>query len=156
MYAVRSPDDSVGSFDPTTGALDPLYSGLGLSAEATREVADVKTPWAVGLGALWIGGRQLDPVTLGRRGVLTRIDLSTGQTRFKTVMGEGVDDLAVDPSTGLWALDQGQESLRQIDPSAGHATRVISLHHFPCCGPQFRTGGIAVGHGRIWVAIQSP
>jgi class 3 adenylate cyclase/streptogramin lyase len=155
LFAVRDPNE-LGLLDPRTGGFETLVSTNGLSAAGARGLATYKAPWAVGFGAIWIGGTEVDPVTLAPGGVLARTDLGASQPRFKSVIGAGVDDLAVDPATGLWALDHGQEVLRRIEPKTGQVMRVIALHHFPCCGPGFRTGGVAIGHGRVWVALQSP
>jgi hypothetical protein len=155
LVAVRDPGE-LGLFDPRTGRFQTLFSATGLTAAGPRGLASARAPWTAGFGALWVGGREVDAVTLAPRGVLARIDLGAAQPRFKNVIGAGVDDLAIDPATGLWVLDDGQEVLRRVDPRTGKVTRVIPLHHFPCCGPEFRTGGVAIGHGRIWVALQTP
>ena len=148
LFAVRDPDGAVGLFDATLGAFVPIYPGAFLSAATGGE-----RPWTAGFGAVWVGGNDVNPVN--QHGTLTRINIDSAQVAFKRLLGQSVDDLAVDSASGVWVTDRNQQALRRVDPATGSVTQVIPLHHYACCHIS-NLNAVAAGHGRIWVALQSP
>jgi len=56
----------------------------------------------------------------------------------------------------VWTIDQSRQELVHVNVASGLVAKVIPLRHFPCCSTDALGSGVAVGHGRIWVALQSP
>ena len=98
---------------------------------------------------------------------LTRLDRTSGEVTDKIVNPPGFGNLAVDPTSGIWGIGSVGQTLgyaamvqsavaTRADPKTGQITSTTRLHHIPCC-PNGSVGhGVAVGHNRIWVALESP
>jgi class 3 adenylate cyclase/tRNA A-37 threonylcarbamoyl transferase component Bud32/DNA-binding beta-propeller fold protein YncE len=154
LFAIRDPDESVGTLDPRSGAYAPLESGIS-GMTATSQAAG-KPGWAAGFGSLWLTGSNVNLKTVRPQGVVTRYDLSSGQLTGRTPISGNLGRLAVDPASGIWVVDKTGLALVHVDPATGQVTQRLSLHHFPCCPSEGLFSGIATGHGRVWVVLQSP
>jgi len=164
LLAVRDPDEAIGRLDPDTGDFLPILTG----AFTTNTGFDSKiSPWTAGFGNLWVPTTELVISTVRTRASVISYDLRSGQQTGKTAIGTvagaqvgiyrfgGPQPLTVDPATGVWALAFGRNALIRIDPSTDQPRPPVPLHHVSCCVDTF-ANAIAAGHGRIWVALQSP
>jgi len=117
-------------------------------------------------GSYWVGDTTPNNKTGLTENNLTRFDPISGKVTGRIVSTTGFFNLAVDPSSGVWGIGYlpGTTFARSIesavavrvDASSGQITGTIKLHHLPCC-PQGSVGnGVAVGHGRLWIALDSP
>lgn len=154
LFAVRDPDEAAGRLDPTTGQFLSIESSPGLTTNPVYDEA--VTPWAAGFGRLWIGATTTVVRTGAQQGTLTSYDLGSGQLLSTTALADAAGALAVDPASGIWAVELDAETLIHVDPATGEIITKTRLHHFPCCSSNTLGSGLAVGHGRIWVALQSP
>jgi class 3 adenylate cyclase len=156
LLAARDPEGSIGSLDPHTGAYSPIATVPGMIARMPGMMTGPFASWAAGFGMVWVATDELVVSTLRQRSELTGINLVSGQIITRTTIGAAAGPLAVDPTSGIWTLDPASKALRHIDPTTGRSTQTILLHHITCCVHNFINNGVAVGHGRIWVALQSP
>jgi YVTN family beta-propeller protein len=123
----------------STDHLLRIDSGTGVKT-LNRSLTDVPSLPILGGGALWT------VVTLGfTRAQVTRVDPDTGSQTGSVTMGPGsfISGLAWG-GDAIWASDQGGTVMR-IDPSAVQTRARIHLGH--------ATTGVAVGEGRVWVAV---
>jgi DNA-binding beta-propeller fold protein YncE len=91
---------------------------------------------ALDFGSAWIACKQ--------RGVLTRIDPSTGQTLATLTLG-GQDLIGVTTGLGsVWALDGGSAELTRIDPNGNTLTARIALG-------TSKAYNVWTGAGSVWV-----
>ena len=90
--------------------------------------------------------------------VLKRLDPVSGQVMSQTVNAVGQRSLTVDPASGVWGFGGRNLTARllHIDPRSGQITGTTPLHHTTCCPKTVVGNGIAVGHGRLWVGLDSP
>jgi class 3 adenylate cyclase len=144
LVAVRDPDESVGYLDPTTGAFSHITQNVG-NISATRDPNP--GAWSTGLGSLWVAGPELDVKTFTKRAYLKRIDLSTGQTLSRTLVGRDSSGLAIAPATGIWVAGGSANELIRVNSSTAQVTSRLDLGHYP--------EAVASGHGRIWVTLGS-
>jgi class 3 adenylate cyclase len=145
LLATRSADLSFGQLDPRSASYTPLVSNIGLNV-AGSDVSGNITGTA-GFGSLWLSGSSQNIKTLKTVGVLSQLDLVSGQTTSQTQLPT-IGEVASDPTTGIWALEPATEAIAQVDPNTGQIQRTISLHHFAYA--------VSAGHGRIWVGLTSP
>ncbi len=149
LLATRNADVSFGRLDARSGAYTTIASNIGLNvAGADRWGNFVAEP---GFGSLWLTGTTQNLKTLKIAGVLSQLDLISGQTTSQTPLASASEataaPIAVDP-TGVWALEPPSEAIAQVDPNTAQIRRTVSLHHF--------ANVVAAGHGRIWVGLASP
>ena len=74
-------------------------------------------------------------------------DLTTGEQLTQTSLGSA-GAVTTDPASGVWAVESLNGRLVNVDPQSGQITRTIVTHHV--------ANDVAVGHGRVWVALASP
>ena len=126
----------------------------------TPLVTEITSPnWAAGFGSYWIGSFQpVNTHSLQSVNVLKRLDPVSGQVMSQTVNAVGQRSLTVDPASGVWGFGGRNLTARllHIDPRSGQITGTTPLHHTPCCPNAVVGNGIAVGHGRLWVGLDSP
>jgi YVTN family beta-propeller protein len=112
-----------------------------LDPETGRAVARVPLP-ASALSAIAVGANSVwltDPVA----GTVWRLD--SGRLEARTITVEpGVDSVAVGAGA-VWATNRVRGTVTRIDPSSNRVTATISLGNSP--------RGVAVGRGRVWVAV---
>jgi YVTN family beta-propeller protein len=109
-----------------------------VSPSQRRIVKDIPMPdgvqdLAVGAGAVWVIGRRSNTVT--------RVDVSSGQTRAINV-GADPAGLAIG-SNAVWVTNSGDDTVTRVD-AGSLVTRVIGVGDGP-----YR---VAVGGGAVWVA----
>jgi serine/threonine-protein kinase len=153
LFAARDPDKSIGSLNPRTGAYTPIQSDVDSFDFTTANGA--QDTWAAGLGSLWYGTNELNTKSFKEQGVITGVDLQNGVVTSKTVIGGTAGPVTVDPS-GVWAIALSKQTLTQINPATGATLRTLRLRHYPCCSSAAGGAGVAAGHDRIWIAVQSP
>ena len=162
LVAIRNPDFSIGTVDLGSGSYTPIASNPLLNTQQAFTSAN----WAAGFGSYWVGDTTPNNKTGLTENNLTRFDPISGKVTGRIVSTTGFFNLAVDPSSGVWGIGYlpGTTFARSIesavavrvDASSGQITGTIKLHHLPCC-PQGSVGnGVAVGHGRLWIALDSP
>ena len=150
LLAVRDPDESLGYLDPTTGTFVLIASGIigNRSQSVAAYLSGAATVWSAGFGSAWIANSADVASGVRSRATLSRLDLGSAEVLTKTVVGQSVAGLVSDPKSGVWFLDGAVEQLVGVDPRSDQPFARIPLRHFP--------SSIAVGHGRIWVTLQSP
>ena len=162
LVAIRNPDFSIGTVDLSSNSYTPIATNPLLNTQQSFTSAN----WAAGFGSYWVGDTTPNSKTGLTENNLTRFDPTSGKVTGRIVSAPGFFNLAVDPSSGVWGIGhvpgatfaQSIESAVavRVDPSSGQVTETIRLHHLPCC-PQGSVGnGVAVGHGRLWIALDSP
>jgi class 3 adenylate cyclase len=156
LLAIRGSDFSIGPVDLSTKSYTPVGRVVGLNTQSYGSAN-----WAAGFGSYWVGTYTVNTKTAGQTNVLARVDPSSGQISSETVIAGGAGAFAVDPTSGLWALSDfssNQGTLVHVDPKSDRITRTIRLRHTLCCPTiQDQIGlSVAVGHGRVWVALDSP
>jgi class 3 adenylate cyclase len=163
LLAIRGiANPSIGTVDLESGSYTPIAFSPTLVVQSFGSAN-----WASGFGSYWIGSQTLDTKTGRFVKNLTRLDPTSGDVTDKIVNPAGFFNLAVDPATGIWGIGLAGEawSAAQVfrfaqavraDPDSGRITAVVPLHHLPCCPNGSVGNGIAVGHGRLWVALGSP
>ena len=163
LVAIRNPDQSIGSVDLSSGSYTPITTNPSINTQQTWG----STNWAGGFDSYWIGSSTVDTKTGLLVTNLTRVDPNSGAVTAKIVNDIGFSNLAVDPASGVWGIGTtaGALSYAQLvrsakavraDPSSGQITSTIRLHHIPCCPNGSVGNGIGVGHGRLWIALDSP
>jgi class 3 adenylate cyclase len=163
LLAIRGiANPSIGTVDLESAAYTPIAFSPTLAMQSFGSAN-----WAADFGSYWIGSQTLD--TKAGRFVknLTRLDPTSGDVADKIVSPVGFFNLAVDPAGGVWGTGRAGEAFStaeifrgaqavRADPSSGQITAVVQLHHVPCCPNGAVGNGIAVGHGRVWIALGSP
>ena len=152
LLAIQDPGSSIGPIDLRADSYTPVAEDEVLT---TQEYGSAN--WAFGFGSDWIA-TAITNGTGRTTSYLERLDPTTGEITTKIRVPGG--NLAVDPTTGIWATaggDAAQDAeLIHVDPATNLITSTTPLHHFTCC-PQGAVGiGVAVGHGRVWAALDSP
>jgi hypothetical protein len=152
LLAIRNTDYSMGPVDLSSESYTPVATDIGLNA-TTFSSAN----WAAGFGSYWIGTYRVKTNTPGQTNVLARLDPSFGQVTDQIPISSFGETLLVDPASGVWALGNSLRTwaLLHVDPTSGE-TRTIRFNHRTCCLNGAVGNGIALGHGRLWVAIGSP
>jgi class 3 adenylate cyclase len=162
LVAIRNPDFSIGTVDLSSNSYTPIATTPSLNTQQSFNSAN----WAAGFGSYWVGATTPNSKTGLAENNLTRFDPTSGGVTGRFVVASGFFNLVVDPASGVWGIGhvpgatfaQSIESAVAVraDPSSGQVTETIRLHHLPCC-PQGSVGnGVAVGHGRLWIALDSP
>ena len=151
LLAIRSADVSLGAVDPASSSFIPVATDLALAT-----VSFTSSNWVAGFGSYWIGTYRVETKTARAVDVLDRLDRNGGEVMSSVVAAHGFGSLTADPASGIWALGGPGRTLVRVDPSTGQVTHTIPLHHTPCCPNGAVGDGVAVGHGRLWVAIDSP
>jgi len=161
LLAIRGPDFSIGAVDLPSASYTPIATAPSLTPE---NFGGESANWAAGFGAYWFGTWTTS--TGGHVANLSRLDPTSGQTTSQLVSAPvpghpdsqpGFNALAVDPATGVWALEgRPRNALVHVDPSTGEKTRTMLLRHNICCPVGGVGNAVAVGHGRVWVALDSP
>ena len=152
LLAIRS-DGTIGPIDPKSSSYTPIGKVATISTNGFGSAN-----WAAGFGSYWVGSFSVNTKTAEQVNVLERLDPSSGQVRSEPAIASGANAIVADPASGLWALGEssGLGVLVHVDPASGQPTRRIPLSHFPCC-PSGAVGmALAVGHGRLWVGLDSP
>lgn len=163
LLAIRGiANPSIGTIDLDSASYTPIASSPTLAMQSFGSAN-----WAAGFGSYWIGSQTID--TKSGRFVrnLTRLDPTSGEVTDKIISPAGFFNLAVDPASGVWGTGIAGEAFSaaqvsrfaravRADPSSGQITAVVQLHHVPCCPNGAVGNGIAVGHGRVWIALGSP
>ena len=154
LLAVQYPGTSIGTVDLRSGSYTPVATDVGI-VTLTYDSAN----WAAGFGSDWIGIYTVNATTGRQVNALERLDPVTGVVVTQIGTGIGVN-LAVDPASGLWAVGSNHglqdAALIHVDPTSSQITNTTRLHHYPCCPSDEVGNGVAVGHGRLWVALDSP
>ncbi len=154
LIAIQNPGSSIGTVDLQSDSYTPVESDANLYAQEYES-----SNWAYGFGSDWI----VSTIPALTNGVwnggfvsyLERLDPTTGDITTK-VRTAGSDALAVDPATGIWT-GGSNNSLVEVDPASGQITRTVKGATRNVCCPSDEVGNaIAVGHGRLWVALDSP
>ena len=163
LVAVRGiANPSIGTVDLDSASYTPIAFSPTLAMQSFGSAN-----WAAGFGSYWIGSQTLDTKTGRFVRNLTRLDPTSGDVTDKIVNPVGFGNLAVDPASGVWGIGIAGEPLSdaqvfrfaravRADPSSGRITAVVPLRHVPCCPNGSVGNGIAVGHGRLWVALDTP
>jgi DNA-binding SARP family transcriptional activator/DNA-binding beta-propeller fold protein YncE len=120
-------------------------SPITAKVTGTVSMGVVPTAVAAGFGSVWVGASdsprprllvwRLDPSALR---ITQTISLGTTNSFLGTV------DVAVGAGA-VWATNYEEGTLIRIDPVSGEVTKRIKLGQHP--------RGIAIGHGRVWVAV---
>ena len=145
LLATRSADLSFGRLDPRSGSYTPLASNLGLNVAGSSWSGSISG--AAGFGSLWLTGASQNVNTLKTIGVLSRLDLVSGQTTSQTPLTSS-GAVAIDPTTGVWVLEPPNEEAAQVDPTSAQVVRTVALGHV--------ANVIAAGHRHIWIGLASP
>ena len=163
LVAVRGiVNPSIGTVDLDSSSYTPIAFNPTLAVQSFGSAN-----WAAGFGSYWIGSQSLDTTTGQFVKNLTRLDPTSGDVADKIVNPAGFFNLAVDPSSGIWGTGIAGEASSaahvfrfaqavRADPSSGRITAVVPLRHVPCCPGGSVGNGIAVGHGRLWIALDTP
>ncbi len=163
LVAIRNPDQSIGTADLTSETYTPIATNPSINTQQSFGSAN----WAGGFSSYWIGSSTQDTKTGQQVNNLTRLDRTSGEVTDKIVNPAGFANLAVDPTSGIWGIGSVGQTVSyaamtqsavatRADPKTGQITSTTRLHHIPCC-PNGSVGqGVAVGHNRIWVALESP
>jgi hypothetical protein len=134
LLAARSPDDSIGTVDASTGKFHPIVTGInGVMPSAGGDAA---ATWTATPTALWIA----------RNGALLDLDLKTGKTLARLPIGAGAR-LATPSTDAVWALGDSGHQLLRVDPATRQIADRISL--------AVKARDIAAGLGRVWITIGS-
>jgi len=154
LLAIRA-DFSFGPVDPGSMSFTPIGKDVGASTAGFGS-----SNWAAGFGSYWIGSFTVSTKTAKQVAVLARHDPSSGEATSAIPVAEGAGIIAVDPTSGIWVMgggSRGQGVLVHVDPASDRITATIRLLHQPCCPNGATVGnGLAVGHGRLWVVLDSP
>jgi hypothetical protein len=145
-----------------TSQYTPIATEPSLTAE---NFGGGSANWVAGFGSYWVG--TWTNSTSGTATNLTRLDPTSGTATSKIASpkpaGSQPDDLpgfnrlAVDRATGVWALEEPFiNALAHIDPTTSQITSTIPLRHTACCPVGGIGNGVAIGHGRVWVGLDSP
>ncbi len=163
LAAIRNPDQSVGTVDLTSKSYTPVATNASINTQQMGGSAN----WAAGFGSYWIGSSTVDTKTGLPVNNLTRLDPTSGEVTGKLPTAVGVFNLAADSASGIWgigaigqtvsyaAMVDSAEAVR-VDPTTGEITGATRLHHVPCCPTGSVGNGVAVGHNRVWIAVESP
>ena len=152
LLAIRNTDYSIGPVDLSSGSYTPVATDYGLTSETFSSAN-----WAAGFGSYWIGSwKTVNTNTNQTVTVMKRLEPVGGQVMSQTVNAGG--PIAVDPASGVWGFGGKHQTARlvHVDPKSGLITRTIPLRHTSCCPNAAVGNGIGVGHGRLWVALDSP
>ncbi len=163
LVAIRNPDQSIGTVDLSSRSYTPIATSPVINTQQTFGSAN----WAAGFDSYWIGDSTVDTKTGLAVRNLTRLDPSSGEVTERIVNDVGFSNLAVDPASGIWGIGYPGTPLSyaqlvrsakavRADPSSGQITATTRLNHLPCCPNGSVGNGIAVGHGRLWVALDTP
>ena len=125
---IRDRENRVVRLDPETGH---VLARIPLPAGALSAIA-------VGAGSVWL----TDPVA----GTVWRVDSRRLEARTIAV-APGVDSVGVGAGA-VWATNRVRGTVTRIDPSSNRVAATISLGNSP--------RGVAVGGGRVWVAVAGP
>jgi hypothetical protein len=163
LLAIRGiANPSIGTVDLDSASYTPIASSPTLAMQSFGSAN-----WAAGFGSYWIGSQTIDTKSARFVRNLTRLDPTSGEVTDKIISPVGFFNLAVDPASGVWGTGIAGEAFSaahvfrfaravRADPGSGQITAVVQLQHVPCC-PNGAVGrGIAVGHGRVWIALGSP
>jgi hypothetical protein len=147
MLAIQNPDQSIGPVDLNSNSYTPIATDPSLVT-----ITFGSANWAAGFGSDWIITYTVS--TTGRQvNFLERLDPVSGDVTNKLVLAVG-GTVATDPASGVWIVDG--RALVHVDPTSGQITDTTRLHHRPCCPWGAVGNGLAVGQGRLWVALDSP
>jgi hypothetical protein len=154
LLAAQYPGTSIGTVDLSSGSFSPVATDVGI-VTLTYGSAN----WGAGFGSDWIAVYTVDPRTGRQVNALERLDPATGAV--VTQIGTGIAlSLAVDPASGLWGAGQkpagDDAALLHIDPTSSEIVGTTRLGHTPCCPFDEVGNAVAVGHGRVWIALDSP
>jgi class 3 adenylate cyclase len=150
LAAIRN-DFTIGRVDLSTASYTPVATDVALGAGTFRS-----SNWAAGFGSYWLGSYTVTAEN-GQENNLTRLDPTSGQVLSK-IAGPLLGSTVVD-TTGIWTAavkpNTATGQVSYIDPHSNQIVDTIPLPHTPCC-PNGAVGiGIAAGHGRIWVGLES-
>ena len=163
LTAIRNPDQSVGTVDLTSASYTPIARNPSINTQQIGGSAN----WAAGFGSYWIGGSTVDTKTGLPANNLTRLDPTSGEVTARIPTEVAFFNLAADSASGIWgigsvgqtvsyaAMVRSAEAVR-VDPSTGAITGTTRLQHVPCCPTGSVGNGVAAGHDRIWIAVESP
>ena len=162
LLAIRGPDFSIGSVDLRSASYTPIANEPSLTPE---NFGGGSANWVAGFGSYWVG--TWTNSTSGTATNLTRFDPISGTATSKIASPRpagsqpndlpGFNRLAVDRATGVWALEEPFiNALAHIDPTTSQITSTTPLGHTVCCPVGGIGNGVAVGHGRVWVGLDSP
>jgi class 3 adenylate cyclase len=155
LLAIRNVDYSIGTVDLGSPAYTPVATdGTNIYTQTFGSGG-----WASGFGYDWISTwKTVSTTNIHGVALLKRLDPVSGQIDSQTVLGTGAGAVAVDPSSGVWTFAGNDQATRlvRVDPTNGQITNTIPLHHQQGGSNGAVSSGIAVGHGRLWVALDSP
>ena len=162
LLAIRGPDFSIGRVNLRSASYTPIATEPSLTPE---NFGGTSANWVAGFGSYWVG--TWTTTKSGQATNLTRLDPTSGTATNKIASPKptgaqpnnlpGFNNLAVDRASGVWALEGPPiNALAQIDQTTSQITRTIPVHHTVCCPVGGIGKGVAVGHGRVWVGLDSP
>jgi class 3 adenylate cyclase len=162
LFAIRN-DFTIGKVDLSSKSYTPIAKDLLLNTQQNFGSAN----WGGGFGSYWIGSDTQNRQTGRAVHNLTRIDPVTGEVTDRIGTSVGFFNLAVDPANGVWGIGSAgapvsygaitrSAALVRADPETSQITLALRLHHIPCCPFGSVGNGVAVGHGRLWVGLESP
>lgn len=155
LLAIRNVDYSIGTVDLGS----PSYTPVATDGTGPYTQTFGSGGWVSGFGYDWIGTwKTVSTTSIHQVSLLKRLDPVSGQIMSQTVLGNSAGGVAVDPASGIWIVAGRVRATRlaHVDPSTGQITETVPLGHEGCCGNGVVGIGVAVGHGRIWVALDSP
>jgi hypothetical protein len=155
LLAIRNVDYSIGTVDLGSRS----YTPIATDATSIYTQTFGSGNWASGFGYDWLGTwRTVSTTNIHQVSLLKRLDPVSGQIMSQTVIGASAGPIAVDPASGVWSFAGKDQATRlaHVNPKTGQITETIPLGHQECCPNGAAGNGIAVGHGRLWVALDSP
>ena len=163
LVAIRNPDQSVGTVDLTSRSYTPIATNPSINTQQNGTSAN----WAAGFGSYWLGSSTVNTKTGEQVNNLTGLDPRSGEVTNRIPNAAGFFNLAVDPASGIWGIGSVGVAVSyaamvrsavaaRVDPRTGEVTDATRLHHIPCCPGGSVGNGVAVGHNRIWIALESP
>ena len=155
LLAIRNVDYSIGTVDLGSRS----YTPIATDATSIYTQTFGSGNWASGFGYDWLGTwKTVSTTNIDQVSLLKRLDPVTGQIMSQTVIGASAGPIAVDPASGVWSFAGKDQATRlaHVDPTSGQITGTIPLRHQACCPNGAVGNGVAVGHGRLWVALDSP
>ena len=154
LLAIRNTDYSIGTVDLGSRSYTPIGTDINLYTQTYASGA-----WTAGFGYDWISTwKPVSTTNIHGVSLLKRLDPVSGQIMSQTVLGNGGGSVVVDPASGVWVFAGKAQGTRlvRVDPLSGQITDTIPLHHQQGGSNGAVGSGIAVGHGRLWVALDSP
>lgn len=154
LLAIRNTDYSIGTVDLHSLSYTPVATDINIYTQTFGSGS-----WAAGFGYDWVSTwKTVSTSNIHQVALLKQLDPVSGQIDSQTVLGAATGPIAVDPASGIWVFAgkvQGTRLVR-VDPRSGQMTHTIPLHHQQGGSNGVVDHAVAVGNGRLWVALGSP